>query len=1052
MGAFANRRRLVKLAKRRPTPPPAAPGDTYPGSYDQLVSTLGLTAGAAMVVPAGEDWLLDTDTPALGAVTIAGNLWVDTTKSTSLTASYVSVTSTGKYQCGTPSSRLSKSFTHVIECNGTEVGKATAYSTWQSGAVGSTSTGLMKAIWEGSGIDRAETYTVTFTGTGTTFSVSGSSSGSLGTGTVGTAFNNKIHFVATGTFAAGNTRTLTSQAKAFNNTGLQSRGFIVDDGGSLRLFGALKTHRLRLQQTSGNTFAAGATALKTDIVPSNWDANDQVIIGPTEFYQWGTGGSDQAQSDSRTLTASMTDTNMSINSGLSRARWAVMQYVNQTGTDAYGRITGTVSTTNTGYTTHYGDTPTTVDQRAWVINVTRNIKFQGPDDATWQATATGRVGAHMMIMGRTDGKIQLDSVEFYRCGQRGRIGRYPIHFHMNSYEMPYGSGKPSNGVSKGAMTNTYLRNCAVNFSAQHGYQLHGVMGVELTNCVSYACAGHAFNTEDGSERRNTFTDCIAIHTTEMPDSTTLQLRKHEANAAGFWITNPDNDLTGCVAVRAIHGIWLSPAEACFGLSRDIDMIPSRLNHGIMLNQYSMCTREQGVLTGHIVTDELGTANGGSGYYWPTTDESINGVTELFTLTGYQIYKSGSDAYTNRGGYPRYVNFITADNGRTDFSGSITMGKIVNSLIVSYTANLTNIAKSGVVYNGTTLPTRRGMASYHYTLVPDGCLFINWTAKVPGNTIAPGDFRFNPDSKISGIEATSGAIGSDDLYMKAIEMGFINIVNCKFMSSAVSPFSRTWDFRITYTGQTTTNQSTSIAGAKWDANGIIGGTSGRYIVYDTPMYTYGAASTYPIPDDIFSVGVEPTDVLPYGLKLNKNNNDSGKTASYLAERLDASNAVVGTWNVQNRDSVQFGKDKMFVPCVKNGKLRITLQSGRVPTTEFNLLIDNANRSDDTTVIGVSWNGANASPQVYSLVGEHLNVDAYSAGEEAANRAKLYSSAGMTSIADVAASAGNTYWYDQANDMLWLKYKGGLTRTETMAPSEKSFNEWVYQQTNTICIKN
>jgi hypothetical protein len=1017
--------------------PPVGPDD-YPGSFTGNISSLGLTAGSPLVIPSGENWLLDVNTPALGAVTVAGGLYASLTQTTSLTALYVNVTSTGRYQCGTPTSRLPKAYTHTIECNNTEQGKVVAYSTWQTASSGGT--GTLKAIWEGTGIDRAENYTVSFTGP-SNFTVTGSSSGPLGSGTVGTAFNNKIHFVATGTFANGNTRTLTSQAKAFNNTGLTSRGFVVDDGGQLKLFGATKTDRCRLQATTGNTFAAGATALKVDSTPSNWDIGDQVVIGTTEYHQWGTGGTDQANCDARTLASTMTDVNMSISGGgLSRARWAVLQYVQQTADDIYGRNQGNISVTDTGYTTHQPTTPKVIDQRAWVINTTRNIKFQGPDDATWQATSTGRVGAHMMIMGRTDGKIKIDHVEFIRCGQRGRIGRYPLHFHMNSYEMPYGSGKPSNGVSKGAMTNTFVRGCAVNFSAQHGIQLHGCMGVEVSNTVTYNVAGHAFNLEDGSERRNSFTNCTAMQTIDMPDSTTLQLRKHEANAAGFWITNPDTDLSGCVSVRAVHGIWLSPAEACFGLSRDIAIRPSRLMHGTMSNQYSITSRDQGVLTGHIVSDELGTATGGSGYYWPTSDDGS--TTLLFTLTGYQIYKSGSDAYTNRGGYPRYVNFITSDNYRTDFSGSITVGKIVNSLLVNKSVNLTN-------RNGGQPPTRRGMASYHYTLVPDGCLFIGFNATFPGDTVAPGSSAFNPDGKISGVEATGCSIGSDDLYMKAIEMGFVNIVNNKFLSSPVSVFSRTWDFRIKFTGQSAVNQSTSIAGAKWDPTGIITGTAGNYIVYNDAMYTYGA-TTNAIPDDPYSVHATPAQITPYGLKMYYNNSDPNKTAQYLAERMSTGTTVVGTWNVQNRDGVANGKDKMFIPCVKGGKIRVTLQSGRVPTTGFNFLIDNANTAADTTIIGVSWAGVNAHPQVYTLVGEHLNLDAYS--DTGGVYSQLFSDSGITSLALLEASAGHTYWYDTANSVIWIKYKGGLTRQETMVDPEKSFNEWVYQQTNTICIKN
>ena len=1054
------RRLINRITNRSPVTAPVAPGeDDYPLSYTGTISSLGLTAGANLVIPAGEDWLLDTDTPALGSASIAGSLWVDTTKSTSFTAKYVNVTSTGKYQCGKPTARLPKAYTHVIECNNTEQGRAVAYTTWQTASSGGS--GTLKAIWEGAGIDRAETYTVAFT-SASAFTVTGSSSGALGSGTVGTAFNTKIHFVATGTFANGNTRTLISQAKAFNNTGLTSRGFIVDEGGSIKLFGHEKTHRCRLEQTSGNTFAAGATGLLTDIVPSEWDIGDTVVIGTTEHYQWGNDGTNNlAQCDSRTLSASMTDKNMYITSGLSRARWARMQYINQTADDAYGRDQGAMSVTDTGYTTHHSNTPTTIDQRAWVANLTRNIVFQGPDDAAWQnVDLTGRLGAHMMFMGLSEKKIKLDHVEFKRCGQRGRHGRYPIHFHMNSYEMPYGSGKPSNGVSKGAFVDTYLRGVTVNFSAQHGIQLHGCMGVEVTNCATYNVTGHAFNLEDGSELNNSFTDCIAMQTVDSGTSTTLQLRGHESEASGFWLTNPGNDISGCVSVRATHGIWLSPAEACFGLSRDIAVRPSRVMHGVMENNYTITTRTQGVITGHIVGDELGNVTGGTGYYWPV---DADGVTLIFTLTGYQIYKSGSDSYTNRGGYPRYVNFIVADGARTDFSGSITVGKIVNSLIVNYSANVTPISRNGVVYTSN-LPTRRGMASYHYTLVPDGCCFIGFGASFPAAPVTNWTL-FNPDGKISGIEATSGAIGSDDLYIKPIEMGFIQIVNNKFMSCAVCPFSRTWDFRIKYTGETNTNLSTSVAGAKWDPAGLWG-TAGHYAVFDDPVYTYGV-TTYPIPDDPYSVRVDQATCLPYGIKVYLNDKDtaayntaqvgvnSARLMSYTTYRLDSGGATIGTWNVGKRDNVALLKDSIMIPAVKGGKFNTVFQAAspdRRPTTLLSWSIDNANRGTDWCIIGMDWRGANAHPRVYKVCGTRTNADEATAAELAAGQAATYSDSGITSLALLEASAGNTFWYDVANGRIWFKYIGGLNRVETMGDPEKDFDEWQYQQSVTTFIKN
>lgn len=1050
--SFWNKRRAGRLASRRPHEPyvpPSGYNDAYPGSYTGIVSVNmpGLAQGDPLVIPAGENWLYDlTDSPGTGfsSVTIAGNLYIDTTKTTRIAADYFSISPTGKYQCGRESAKLSSNFTHTICPKGLELSKAVAYSTWQSAASGSTTTGLMKSIWEGAGIDRAETYTVTFTGTGSTFSVSGSSSGPLGTGSVGTAFNNKIYFIATGTFAAGNTRTLVSQAKAFNNSSL-SRGFIVDDGGSLLLFGGSnKTHRARLQGTSGApTFALNATALVLDAIPTNWKASDTIGIGTTNFFQPTTNSSNDISCDQRTLVSDVTTTALTINSGLSTARYAVKQYVVQTANDAYGREQGSFSLTDTSYVPHKSGVPKEVDERAWVINLTRNIIFEGPDDATWQATGTGRVGAHMMIMGRTDGKIKVDGVLFRRVGQRGRIGRYGIHFHMNSWEMPNGMGKPTNGVYKGRMTDTYVKNCACDFSAQHFVQLHGVDGVVVQNCVSYNVAGHAYNLEDGSERKNSFIDNVAMQTLQIDDSTTLQNRKHEANAAGFWITNPDTTLTGNVNVRSIIGIWFSPAAACFGLSRDIAMRPERIPHGPMENNYSITTKFQGAITGHIVSDELGTATGGSGYYWPTSDETLNGPKESFTITGYQLYKCGKDSYANRGGFPNYVNFVVGDSVYTDFSGSIEKGWITDSLVFNKSLN------TGA-WKGSTTYLRRAMASYHYTLVPRGTLFVGFGASRPADSVGPLDVLMNPDSKHDGMEACGGAIGSEDLYMKAIEMGTINIENCKFLSTPVSIWGRPWNFRIKQTLQPSFDYAEgTIAGARWDPHGFWG-PAGNYTMFNDPMWTYGA-TTSTIPDDPYSITATPANILPYGPKVYQNNNDPNRLSSITMTRRDpGTDAVVGTWNVQARDNYVKVKDKMFLPAVKNGVYTLDLQSGRIPTTYLSIIIDNANRSDDSFVYRVSWAGANTTPWVYVFAMQRTGVDSPSASDYTNGYARDYTAA--ASIAALKSGPGDQFFYDKPNGHLYFKYKGGFSRPESLADEEFSWNEWVYQLSNTLYIRN
>src|SRR5690606_36628295 len=74
-------------------------------------------------------------------------------------------------------------------------------------------------------------------------------------------------------------------------------------------------------------------------------------------------------------------------------------------------------------------TPLVLEERAAVGNLSRNIVIQAPDDALWQ---NDRFGVHVMIMG-AGAVAHVEGVEIRRAGQRGRLGRYPFHWHMLSY-------------------------------------------------------------------------------------------------------------------------------------------------------------------------------------------------------------------------------------------------------------------------------------------------------------------------------------------------------------------------------------------------------------------------------------------------------------------------------------------------------------------------------------------------------------------------------------------------------------------------------------------
>src|SRR5690606_9237609 len=119
-------------------------------------------------------------------------------------------------------------------------------------------------------------------------------------------------------------------------------------------------------------------------------------------------------------------------------------------------------------------------------NLTRNIVIQAPDDNLWRNQG---FGVHIMVM--PNSTARLDGVEIRRGGQRGRLRRYPFHWHMLSY-----AGTETYMDAGGQ----YIRNSSVNSSANRGIVIHGTNGVIVQNNVLYDIQGHAIFTEDAVER------------------------------------------------------------------------------------------------------------------------------------------------------------------------------------------------------------------------------------------------------------------------------------------------------------------------------------------------------------------------------------------------------------------------------------------------------------------------------------------------------------------------------------------------------------------------
>jgi hypothetical protein len=1034
--------RALLAVPRVPVPPEA---EAPPEENVVRASTLGLENGDPIIVASGTTLLYDLypSDPnfSFGDISVAGKWTVDTAIDTWLPCASIDMAANpdGGYWCGTEASPLPANKTHRITLTGAEIGNKLGYRVDQT----NTGTGPeLLRLCASTSTPPIASQTIAITrNTATTFTVTSSypTSGTvLGTGTVGVLFDNRVRFKVTSDLVYN--RLLRVQQKGQTNSGL-SRGFMVTNA-PLELHGVSKTPFTILQGSQvAPKYLAGSTTHSTASAPQNWVGGDKVVYGITEFFEYGPQLAEKSECDLRTLSLTPATASLTVTQGLSRPRWAMLQWYKASGVDQYGRPRGEIVLADPGYTPHHPGVPSVIDERARVANISRNIIIEGLDDAAWNNLTQGRFGGHLMVMGRV--APHIEGVEFRRMGQRGREGRYPIHLHMNSWSMPDGMGFPSDGTYLGPLSGAYIRNCAIHTSAQHGVQLHGVDGVTVTDNVFYDIAGHCFNLEDGSEQDNIVTGNIALRATRIDDDALRQTRFHDFNAAGFWITNPRNVVRDNIAVQCQTGIWLSFAERCFGLSRDVARRPSRIRKLDIGFNYSIGSRIEGARTAGVMSDELGTAILSSGFYWPTDTDTADGRPVPFEFEGFQLYKSfGDPSYQNRAGLPIYKRWIVGDGNRTDFSGSVNKGELLESFVFNESLNVTTRTNSH-------LALRRGTASYHTTLVPRYCLFHGFSAVYPADTVSPTtpnvgySLMFSP----GGVEKAQCSIAMEDLYMQNPEMGFVNAVGNLFSSGTPGALSRQWSVRIYHTGQAPNgNWDGNTTAAVWDPHGWWG-PAGNYVVYRHPFFTHGLSTYQDIEDNPYSVST-PDRLMGFRyLSLaNTASSEIRRTFAFTMSKLDSSFAPVAELTFSDTSSINSGlNDKKLSMFQRNGIYKMV--SAATPTYGIRYQIENAPTINDAVTVGVNFSGA-VPARVYGMTNTTYS---YATGFSASDLAARYgvNFTAVSSKEAVVASNGDTYFQDTANNMVWIKSRGGYGRREVMSPTD--WNQWQYQLPYSVIVK-
>ncbi|MGB0258200.1 MAG: right-handed parallel beta-helix repeat-containing protein, partial [Coraliomargarita sp.] len=137
--------------------------------------------------------------------------------------------------------------------------------------------------------------------------------------------------------------------------------------------------------------------------------------------------------------------------------------------------------------------------------------------------------------------------EFYRMGQTGVMGRYPVHWHLLTNQAQ----------------GQYVRNSSIHHSFSRAVTIHGTDYLTVEDNFCYDHIGHGIFLEDGAERFNVIRNNVVLLTRrpEPGDELTPSDNSHDEvqnrTPASFWITNPNNTFEDNIAAGTEGtGYWL----------------------------------------------------------------------------------------------------------------------------------------------------------------------------------------------------------------------------------------------------------------------------------------------------------------------------------------------------------------------------------------------------------------------------------------------------------------------------------------------------------------
>ena len=296
--------------------------------------------------------------------------------------------------------------------------------------------------------------------------------------------------------------------------------------GSIDIHGKpLQVTWTRLQMTA----AAGSTQLTLQ-EPVDWEVGGKIVVSSTSF----------SQRENEELNITAID-----ESGMVLTVDPPLRYEHIAATQTIeGRTV--VTAAEVGYLTRNVIVRGNVNSE-WVSEVSACEREFRPGQFDVQTCFLGRFGeetlsdqfgSQIMIHAAEQNKGlvagRFSYVEVTHAGQAFRLGRYPIHFHLN-----------------GNVSGSYVRGCSIHHTFNRAVTIHAVDYLLVEKNVAYNILGHAYFLEDGIEENNIIQDNLGIFV-----RASSSLLNVDITPATFWIVNPNNIVRRNVAAGGSHfGFW-----------------------------------------------------------------------------------------------------------------------------------------------------------------------------------------------------------------------------------------------------------------------------------------------------------------------------------------------------------------------------------------------------------------------------------------------------------------------------------------------------------------